>query len=180
MPALLVAPTEEDIDTALTAFLTSIMPDGLPIVLGQVNRVPVPQPADFIVFWPLRRTRLSTNIDESDLSIDPPVNKTAEQRMDAVYQIDVHGPNSTDNAQIITTLFRDPFATDYFDANYPALSPLYADDAKQLPFINDSNQYEDRWVIEAHLQANIVVTVPQQTADTVTVEVISVDATYPP
>ena len=46
--------------------------------------------------------------------------------------------------------------------------------------INDQQQYEWRWVVEAMLQANQVVSVPQQFADQVTVEIISVDASYPP
>ena len=36
------------------------------------------------------------------------------QPTEIVYQLDVHGPNSPDNAQTITTLFRDQYATDFF------------------------------------------------------------------
>jgi hypothetical protein len=94
-------------------------------------------------------------------------------------QLDVHGPNSGNNAQIISTAFRDDYAVRWFErGNYTAV-PLYADDPRQVPFINDQQEYEDRWIIEACLQVNPVVTLPQQFADVVVVKTIDVDATYP-
>lgn len=81
-------------------------------------------------------------------------------------QLDVHGPNSGDNAQIISTLFRDAYAVDFMA---PSVSPLYADDPRQAPFINDQDQYEYRWIVEAVMQIDPVVTVSGvEFADTVT------------
>lgn len=94
-------------------------------------------------------------------------------------QIDVHGPQSADNAQIITTLFRDGYAVDFFQALGVDVTPLYADDPKQVPFINDQRQYENRWVVEAHLQANQSVQVPQQFMSSVVIGLIEVEATFP-
>lgn len=79
-------------------------------------------------------------------------------------QLDVHGPISGDNSQVITTLFRDDFAVQQFLTSGFDVAPLYADSAKQIPFTNDQQQYEDRWVIEACLQANITVSIAQQFA----------------
>lgn len=96
-------------------------------------------------------------------------------------QCDVHGPNSGDNAQIISTLFRDDYAVEAFEGlNLGDITPLYADDPKQVPFLNAEQQYEDRWVVEAFLQVNAVVTVPQQFADEVDVGLVDVDVVYPP
>lgn len=97
-----------------------------------------------------------------------------------VIQIDVHGPQSADNAQIISTLMRDDYAVRFFSRSSTAITPLYADDPRQMAFNNAAQQYEDRWIVEAHLQANIVADVPQEFADTATVGVIDVDAVYPP
>lgn len=95
-------------------------------------------------------------------------------------QVDVHGPNSTDNTQRIVTLFRDGFTCEFFtDGGYP-VQPLYIDDGDQIPFINGENLYEDRWVLKARLQANPVVSTPQQFADTLTVGIKEIDAYYPP
>lgn len=96
------------------------------------------------------------------------------------YQIDVHGPNSVANAGAISTILRDLYATDAFNAINPAVSPLYVDDPVQMPFINDQNQYEWRWVVKPVLQVNQTVkNIPQQFADKAVVGLIDVDAAYP-
>lgn len=108
----------------------------------------------------------------------------ATQNTEIVYQIDVHGPNSADNTQTITTLFRDPWGVDWFNTysadNDINVCPLYADDPHQVPFVNAENQYEERWIVEAHLQSNQTVSVPQQYADVVNVTPISVNVKFPP
>lgn len=106
--------------------------------------------------------------------------KRALQPTKFLVQLDVHGPASADNAQIISTLFRDEFGVDAFTALNPNVTPLYADDPRQMPFINDQQQYEDRWIMEAFLQVNATVIIPQQFADSLNVELINVDASYPP
>lgn len=104
-----------------------------------------------------------------------------EQDAEAIYQLDVHGPMSADNAKVISTLVRSTYATQFFSEGLGGrVSPLYADDPRQMPFTNDQNQYETRWVIECHLEADQTVSVPQQFFDAASVEVIDVDATYPP
>lgn len=77
-------------------------------------------------------------------------------------QLDVHGPNSADSAQTISTLFRDEYGTAFFSESGYDVQPLYADDPKQIPFINAEQAYETRYVIDAVLQANQVVAPPQQ------------------
>ncbi len=72
-------------------------------------------------------------------------------------QIDVHGPASSDNAQTISTVFRDDVACQFFTASGIDMQPLHADDPKQIPFQNAEMQWEYRWVIDAELQANQVV-----------------------
>jgi hypothetical protein len=103
------------------------------------------------------------------------------QETEITFQLDVHGPNSADNAQTISTLFRDEYATSRFYELNPAVSPLYADDPRQMPFTNDQDQVETRYVIDAHIQANQVVSnIPQQFGDVFDVDLISVDVVYPP
>jgi len=102
--------------------------------------------------------------------------KTVLQPTQVSVQLDVHGPNSGDNAQIITSLFFDPYATDAFQLSGYDVAPLYADDPKQIPFINAENQYEDRWVVTAYMQANPTITLPQQFADELETTVTEVQA----
>ena len=105
--------------------------------------------------------------------------KTMMQPAQATIQLDIHGPNSADFAQIIATAFRDEFSVDAFTAINPLISPLFNSDPRQMPFMNAEQQYEDRWVVELELQVNQTVRVPQQFADVVTVTPVNVDATYP-
>jgi hypothetical protein len=89
-------------------------------------------------------------------------------------QLDCHGPNSSDNASIISTTFRDSYALNQFATSGFDVTPLYADDPKQVVFISDQEQMEDRWIVEACMQANQVVSISQQFADIVSVTLIRV------
>lgn len=102
------------------------------------------------------------------------------QKAECVMQVDVHGLNSESNAQIISTTFRDYYATNFFTNENPNIAPLYADNPEQRPFLNAEQQWEDRYVIEVHMQVNQTVVVPQDFAQQAEVGVVSVDATYPP
>lgn len=104
---------------------------------------------------------------------------TKAQPMQVTVQLDVHGPSSGNNSVIITTLFRDEYGVDQFRESGYDVTPLYTSDPKQLPFVNEEQQVEQRWMIEAVMQCNPIVTIPQAFADAVTVDLIEVDATYP-
>lgn len=99
-------------------------------------------------------------------------------------QLDFHSLDSTagDMARMVQALMRDDFAVDQFAGQSPnyGVAPLYSDDPRYMVFINDSMQAEWRWILEAFLQVNTQVTVPQQFSDTLSVVPVSVDAAYPP
>lgn len=92
-------------------------------------------------------------------------------------QLDFHSDDLTagDMAQVVSTVFRDEYATSAFAALNASISPLYADDPRYMPFINESQQTEWRWVVDACVQVNQTVSVPQQYADAVSVTLIDVD-----
>jgi hypothetical protein len=87
--------------------------------------------------------------------------KLAEQDTMVTVQINVHGPSSADNAQIITTLFRDEYACDFFTAQGFDMQPLYTETPRQVAFDNGEQQYEEMWIIDMAMQVNPVVTVSQ-------------------
>jgi len=91
-------------------------------------------------------------------------------------QVDVHGPDGANNAQVISTLMRDPYAVERFAELNEDVIPLYADDPKQTPFLNENQQYEDRWTVEVMLQANQTVAgIPQQFAGSLVVDLVAAD-----
>lgn len=105
------------------------------------------------------------------------------QETELIYQLDVHSPSvglAADMAQMITTAFRDDYAVEFFLEASPVVSPLFADDPRQSPFLNAEQQYETRWIVEAHLQANqSVLNIPQQFAGVLALQLVEIDTTYP-
>jgi hypothetical protein len=104
--------------------------------------------------------------------------ETIEQATMWTFQLDFHGDpaadTSGDMAATVSTLFRDAFAVEQFANQVPnyGVVPLYAADPAQRPFLNDQQLVENRWVVEACVQANVVVTVPKQFADSVALTVV--------
>jgi hypothetical protein len=108
--------------------------------------------------------------------------ETLTQPTEFHLQIDVHGPASMQNAITLSTLLRDDAGVQAFEAlNLPYLiSPLYADDPKQIPFANDQQQVEYRWVVDARAQVDFTATLPLQFATEIATGLINVDVVYPP
>jgi hypothetical protein len=179
MPAT-VSITEDNIFKVLGDFLTSILPSTVEIVRGLVNRVPSPVSDDYIVMTSLFRVRLETNITTWDEVNPDPTNLQILEPTQFTATVDVFGPDSADNSQIISTLFRSETATAFFTASGVDMQPLYVEDPKQVPFISGEQQYQERWTIDAVMQVNPVVTVDQDFANQAEVGLIEVDAYYPP
>jgi hypothetical protein len=91
-------------------------------------------------------------------------------------QVDVHGPSSADNATRITTQWRSQTGVQACLNAGGIIAPFYTTDPRQLPFINDQDQWEDRWAIDLLMQANTVVTVTQQFADQLTATAEAVES----
>lgn len=108
-----------------------------------------------------------------------------EQGQKLTIQIDFHSADALkegDMAATVSTLMRDAYAVRQFRSQTPdyGVVPLLADDPRQMPFLNEAQQYEWRWIVEAWLQSNVVVSVPQEFADSAEIQIVSVEATYPP
>lgn len=108
-----------------------------------------------------------------------------EQGQKVTVQLDFHSADPLVEGQMastVSTLMRDGYAVRQFRSQTPdyGVAPLLADDPRQMPFLNAEQQYEWRWVVEALLQVNAVVSVPQEFADSAEVELVDVDAVYPP
>lgn len=84
------------------------------------------------------------------------------QKTELTIQCDVHGPNSADNAQTISTLFRDEYCVNFLQGQGLDAVPLYSEDPRLMPFQNAEQAWETRWVVDLCLEANMVVSPPQQ------------------
>lgn len=247
MPPAILSLTESQQFTALAAFLVSVtgLPEG-DVIQGQINRVPEPLDADFVVFWPLSQDRLGTNnttyednvcvasIAGTVMTVTEMIQGTlapgetlldgtasliavntilgqqltgslggtgtysvlpsqslssgsifAGVRNDLVavewhVQLDVHGPNSANNARRIESLFRSEAGISAIQASGYDVTPLYADNINQVPFQNDQQQFENRWTMDLCFQLNPIVGTPQQFATEVVVDQVPVDLSYEP
>lgn len=171
--------TQTQVEALLRAFLIQILPAGVAVIIGQANRVPEPQVDNYVITWATLRKRLGTTVvswDQSEGGDPTQMANTESLRLDM--QLDFHGADSTDNAQVFATLFRSGYACDYFSGS--GMQPDYCSDGQQAPFINGELAFEDRWTLNAVFDANITVSSPQQFANDIQLGLIEVDATYPP
>jgi hypothetical protein len=111
--------------------------------------------------------------------------KVLMQEAEFVVQVDFHSPDYTagDFAQATSTALRDEYGVNFFAALAAPLDgvvPLYADDPIQVGWQNAEEQWESRWVLDVHLQVDQIFSVPAQYSDSVTVDLVDVDAVYPP
>lgn len=89
-------------------------------------------------------------------------------------QLDFHSAtpgDSADMARTVSTLFRSEVATDAFDENIVGVSPLYADEPRQIAFVNAEQQYETTWIVDADFQVNAAIEWQQQFASALNVTI---------
>jgi len=94
-------------------------------------------------------------------------------------QCDVHGARSCDNAHVITTAFRDAYASEQFAKSNKNVFPLFSTDPKQMAFNNDQQQVENRWIVDLTIQVNPVVTISQQFLDALTITALNAQKVQP-
>ena len=163
--------TESQTFQALRTVLLTILPSGIEVIRAQDNRVPEPEGNDFVTMTPIHKARLGNNVSTyTDLfSTGGASTKALLQPTGVDIQLDVHGPNSSDNAQLITTLLKDQYATDQFALTGFDVAPLYTSEPRQIPFSDGEQQIEERWVIDVTIQSNPVVTISQQFASSISI-----------
>lgn len=169
---------------ALRAFLLSVLPTGVEVVRAQDNLVPQPAGSDFVVMTIIGRARLATNqVTYADGGPGLAQSRKAKMATQVTVQLDIHGPNSSNTVQIISTLFRDEYGCEKFAASGYDVQPLFCSDPRQAPFLNEAQQIEDRWTLDVNMQANPVVTTGQDFATTLRFQPVGdireVDASAP-
>ena len=154
--------------SALGAFAQPFIGEGTPIVRGQQNRVASP-PSD-ATGWLKLTELLQVDLETPVLSDDAPDGQIAlasPKRIDV--QMDFYSPSAGDWCAAVKGVYRSAYAVAQFPAG---IAPLYCDDGRQMPLITAEQQYEDRWTLTATLQYNPVVSLPQQSADTLAVKTL--------
>jgi len=168
--------TDQDVFTSLKIFIAAILPAGTEIDQAQDNLVSMPA-GPFVAMNNVGTRRLSTNTGTYADSGTNPGSKGVQASLEYTIQLDFYGPDAASWANMIQIMFRDEYATASFPSN---IQPLYADDPMQIPLISGEEQYVQRWKLNAVLQFNPTVTVDQDFAGALTVDLINVDRNYTP
>lgn len=165
--------TEDMICKAVRAYVKSIAPT-LKVLRTPVNRASMPN-APYVAFTPGLRRPLSTNVSNNDAN-----SRTVRRPEQMSFQLDCYGAGSAELAETLNVLYRDQYACDVFAASGLEIVPLYAGDIQQAPFVNDADQYEERYTFEIELQVNSSIIVPLQSCNILDIDLVSVDANFPP
>lgn len=94
-------------------------------------------------------------------------------------QIDIYGERSHDLATIIATLWRSNYGCNDLQLRLPGFQPLYSSEPRQMNFINSEAGYEQRYTLDLISNFRPIVTVPQDFATRLDLQLIEVDTTYP-
>lgn len=86
-----------------------------------------------------------------------------QRNTEYVYQLDCYGPDAPDWADIVAIAWRSMRACDMLA--HTDVTPLYADEPVQLNFVNGERQYEQRFMVNLHVQVNQIVIVEQAFMD---------------
>lgn len=175
---LVISITQQDIYAALGAFIVSVVPTGVAVVQLPVDRAAMPPPEPgFVGMTANLQTRIMTNLDRWNHSDPDPSAIDIEQAVKLTVKLDCYGAAAFDWAIMLSTVLRDEYGV---TALAPTLAPLYTEMPRFMPLTNAEEQYEQRWIVEAQLQYNPVVSTPMQFADAASVDLINVDVSYPP
>lgn len=120
------------------------------VIRGYSNNVPLPS-SPFILMNIIHEQALSTNVHDYSLEAE---NVEVMQSVEVMIQIDFYGETSGQMARQFCTLWRDFYACERLQC----CQPLYCDEPKYLPFTNEANEYEERFMVTARLTYNPTLT----------------------
>ena len=151
--------TDSDIYKDIRAYIKGLF--NIEAVQGYSNNVPMPN-GSFVVMRILFNRAISTNWHEYDIEQDQ---AQVTQSREVTMQLDFY--NAPNQAQTFVQLWRDYHACDGLNV----VQPLYANDARFMPITNEEKNYESRYIVEAVMQYNPVVTHEQVFIDEMPVTV---------
>ena len=166
-----LSPTESDILALLRAWLLSLFPNGYEIIRAAANRVPPPQGASFAVMTPRQRQPLGCPVvlyqDGS------PGQRIESLAVSQTVQLDLHGPQSADQAQLVAATFLTPATFAAFKGS--AVAPLDLLSVRSEPFLDGEKQQEQCWILDLALQINQTLTTGQDFAAALAVTLVPIE-----
>ena len=130
-------------------FLLGLFPDAaMQIIQSTQNNQPLPENAIVMQFL------FDSNMDEAVTTYSPPTEAHVQNSVQARMQLSFYGKQAEARSRIVANLWKNYYSSD----NMTICKPLYVQSRHRLPYINDSNNYEDRFILDLALQYNPYVT----------------------
>lgn len=167
--------TEDQLVADLVAFFKTLV--DCEVVRGLPNWVPVP-PRECIVITPLAALGLSAPVMTYADPSPAAGTRSMTQATQWSVRVEGYGARAQDLALTLSIAWRSQYGCEFL-GNLGRAQPLHAGELKQLPFESGASPAFERWSFDAVLQFNPSITVPQQFADQLHVDLIEVDTTYP-
>lgn len=169
--------TEDQIIDVAADFLEPIIGD---CYSAQVNRIPTAKGA-FSILTPLRYIRISTTSSKKAL-LNPQQyvggatgfntfnngvffsefnaeGLTEVRQMDM--QVDIYGEGAANRAIALETLWRSDYAYQGLKSIDQRVAPIYCSEVTKSPFVDESSQWLERYIITLSMQVHITINVPQ-------------------
>lgn len=154
--------SNQDLYREIRLFLLGLFPGATSqIIQSTQNNQPLPENA--IVMQVL----FDSNMDESVTTYNPPNEAMVQNSVEVRVQLDFYGPMAESRSRIVANLWKNYYGTD----NMEICKPLYVQSRQRHPYINDSNQYEDRFILDLGLQYNPEITRAQDFAEDASVTI---------
>lgn len=133
---------EQDIYLEVWKYLTDLF--FCDVIQGLQNNSPLPQDCIVMTLLPY-----SKDLDQSQYYNEGGESMIQSSKLQMM-QLDFYGDQAFNRATQCATMWRSQYTTDRL-AN---IQPLYANDVKNMEFINEQDQYEKRFLLEIALQYN--------------------------
>lgn len=147
---------QQELYREIRLFLLGLFPGSeLQIIQSAQNNQPLPENA--IVMQVL----FDSNMDESVTTYNPPNEAMVQNSVEVRVQLDFYGDMAESRSRIVANLWKNYYGTD----NMEICKPLYVQSRQRHPYINDSNQYEGRFILDLGLQYNPEITHAQDFAE---------------
>lgn len=160
--------TDSDIFTALRARFADLLGVNIEIVQCQYNDVPLPR-GDFVVINSLSKSQMSFPVTEYDGELEE---KAITQPIECGFQVDFLGTKASEWAVIAQGIFSSQFANEGMP---DSVRILFATEFRQIAFINEASQYEQRFTGEVVVQYNPTIAMPQEFITAASFEAVPVD-----
>lgn len=149
---------EQEIYGELWDYLTALFPN-IPVVQGLQNNSPLPPNAIVMTLMPYAQ-----DLDQSQYYNDGETEESMVQVSKLqMMQLDFYGDDAYNKVMKVSTLWRSQYTTEALKG----VQPLYANNPRNMEYVNEQDQYEKRFLLEIALQYNPYYTYSEQSADTV-------------